>query len=110
MAFTGLETASISFISSVLVGAIVHIWKGKSFVEKSACRAWREGLNNTLGEKECRIDERIEALEKKLSDHIEKTGREQARQYRMLRALVLYSTIPAAKQTEILNDDGQGIL
>jgi hypothetical protein len=34
----------------------------------------------------------------------EKTSKDQAQQYRMLRALVVYSNIPPEKQQEILND------
>jgi hypothetical protein len=55
---------------------------------------------------QCRLADRIGTLETNLASLSEKTARDQAQQYRMLRALVVYSNIPQAQQAEILNDKG----
>lgn len=107
MRFSGLETTTISIIGSIVTAAVVRVWMGRSFVSKEACLASREACKEVQSVDQCRVGDKIKAVEESLGDLSRKTARDQAQQYRMLRALVVYSNIPQAQQTEILNDRGE---
>jgi hypothetical protein len=104
MQFSGLETTTISIIGSIVTGAVVRVWMGRGFVSKETCTVNRTTCDQVHKSAQGLVDSRISGIEKGLSVLAEKTSKDQAQQYRMLRALVVYSNIPPEKQQEILND------
>ena len=66
MQFSGLETTTISIIGSIVTGAVVRVWMGRSFVSKEACLASREACKEVQSVDQCRVGDKIKAVEETL--------------------------------------------
>ena len=107
MQFTGLETTTISILGSMITGAVVRVWMGRSFVSKDACASSKKSCGQVHEVAQRIVDSRVQGIEDDLKALAHKTGVDQAKIFRMLRALIVYSEIPKDKQQEILNDKGE---
>ncbi|NDV20005.1 hypothetical protein GO013_11285 [Pseudodesulfovibrio sp. JC047] len=90
MTFTALETMSIAGLFSLVSAVFVRLLFSRSFVTRGQCSAEREKL---CIERE-QFGKDIQSI---------KSG--QRTQFKMLRAIIVHSGIPAEKQEDILNED-----
>ncbi|MBC16548.1 MAG: hypothetical protein CL942_05795 [Desulfovibrio sp.] len=90
MTFTPLETMGIAAFFSLVSAVAVRLLFARSFVTKVQCTSEREKL--------CLEREQIKDILQRLREG-------QRIQFRMLRAVIVHSDIPATKQEEILNEN-----
>ncbi len=103
MGFSGLETALFALLGSVFSASVVRIFFVSAFVKKESCEFMFQGIKDKQAISEQNLLLRLEQLEKEHYAFRQKMSEEQNQQYKMLRALILYSSIPKDKQAEILN-------
>lgn len=107
MQFSGLETTLVSLLGSAVTGAVVRVWMGRSFVTKDNCASSKSSCGQIHEVAQEMMDSKIKAIKDELATLTAKTGRDQAKIFRMLRALIVYSDIPADQKQQILNEKGE---
>ena len=89
MNFTPLETLGLAGFFSLMSAVATRLLFSNKFVTRVECTAEREKM--------C-------AQNQQIGDELSGLRRGQQTQFRMLRAIIVHSSIPADKQEEILND------
>ena len=93
MQLTSLETALITGFSAIIGAVVTHLTMSFRCVNKAQCERRHHEENNACAARHAEDCKSNEALRKN-----------QQTQFRMIRALVVYSDIPKEEKERILND------
>ena len=114
MEFSSLETMTITLLGSVVTAGVGRAWMGRAFVSKETCETGRKSCSDVCELRLQGLQAQIQAaethvqeLERSYEKFVEKTAETQGHIFRMLRAMIVYSDIPADKKQEILNERGK---
>lgn len=100
--FSPLEALSLSTLSAIVAGVAVRSIMARSFITHEQCEKnhQQEKDNNN------HLVDKVEALQRSVSDYQESNRKQFNTLFRMVRGLIVHSALDKETQERILNENG----